>query len=670
MNESSGFDGVVTELMEKYGKERVVVEPTLSEAETFYPDIAVFADTEQTIPFLIVEYSNLKTPHRRSEDVDQVKKMMEESGAPYGAVASEDLNYVFTIGVDEEAIEISVSGYPDIDQTGSGSKKPIESVSEFKFLLDRVRDSTFQKASSEYLQHLYRKYEADRISVNIRLEENIEGQVRELDESIQRRHESYQPEAAPRDSELLQAIFTVFSGHNLASTDKSVLQDIVDEIIQGDRFDTQSGQYSTPHVVADGLLELTDVKAGETLLDPAAGWGYIPRAASKRGGEAYGVEIVVDALNSGLFLSDLLGIDVSYIPGDFLQMSLAGDSSVPDSVDCVAMDPPLGNLQDRDLAEQILNGEPRLYEEAFIVRALTHLSEGGRLVSVVSTSVLSSQRSSWFRDFLTSDYAIRGIVELGKSRLFPFSYASRAIVVIENSRQSDYSVPASVVDTDADVEEELEKAVQRVKSEQADRIDISDPDESFLPSEQIGMREAEAKLKERFSDVAPIEEVAFQVTSGTHYSQEEIEEGDGDYPFLRLRAEIENRYVSVEDDSAIAGETDLLVSIKGQIGKTYIPERPVVPSSNWAILRFESTAAAKVYGSYFGDGPGLDQLEALSQGSSVQYVPLRRLHEVLVPIYDRKQLRDIARQIQEIEDRLDETREFREEIREELKEVF
>ena len=65
MKEIETLDEAVSLLEEKYGKEQVVVEPTLRAGQVVYPDIAVFRDTDHTSPHLLVEWSSLRTSHRR-----------------------------------------------------------------------------------------------------------------------------------------------------------------------------------------------------------------------------------------------------------------------------------------------------------------------------------------------------------------------------------------------------------------------------------------------------------------------------------------------------------------------------------------------------------------------------------------------------------------------------
>lgn len=90
MTEHGALEEVQWALEDKYGASRVVREPALDESGlSIRPDLLVFKDKERTTPFLALEYSSLSTPHRRIEDIEQVRRYIEKIGAPFGAIVSD-----------------------------------------------------------------------------------------------------------------------------------------------------------------------------------------------------------------------------------------------------------------------------------------------------------------------------------------------------------------------------------------------------------------------------------------------------------------------------------------------------------------------------------------------------------------------------------------------------
>lgn len=74
MNAAGSLKEAVSLLEDEYSEEQVVVEPTLRAEQAVYPDIAVFQDSDHTTPFLLVEWSNLRTSHRAEQDLSEISE--------------------------------------------------------------------------------------------------------------------------------------------------------------------------------------------------------------------------------------------------------------------------------------------------------------------------------------------------------------------------------------------------------------------------------------------------------------------------------------------------------------------------------------------------------------------------------------------------------------------
>lgn len=169
MTEQRALEEVQRALEDKYGASRVVREPVLGVSRlSLRPDLLVFKDEERITPFLALEYSSLSTPHRRTEDIKQVRQYIEKTGSPFGAIVSDDLLYIFRIDRNDELIEVPVSEYPDIGDEPDAGPQPIGSHELFEFLIARMRDqlrsSHHQQVSEEFAQQLYRNHESIRVA--------------------------------------------------------------------------------------------------------------------------------------------------------------------------------------------------------------------------------------------------------------------------------------------------------------------------------------------------------------------------------------------------------------------------------------------------------------------------------------------------------------------------
>lgn len=676
MTEHGALGEVQRVLEEKYGASRVVRESALGERGlSIRPDLLVFKDKERTTPFLALEYSSLSTPHRRTEDIEQVRKYIEKTGAPFGAIVSEDFLYIFRIDQNDELIEVPITEYPDIGDEPSAGPQPIGSHELFEFLVARIRDQLRSKqhknVSEEFAQQLYRKFEADRESVTVDIEDSYGKDIERLDASIQRRHDSYSAAEAPIDSPVLRTIFSVFSNYDLSSTSLDIRRKIVDETFMGDFFDREGEKFATPPEVAERLVELLDIDNGSSVLDPASGWGYTLRAANEYTEDVVGVELNPGVNNAALFFNDLLEKSGTYVTADFLEMACrdnfqdsgisttlstytrdeeaSSQSQIPAEFDFIVLDPPFGGEPSDEVIEYIGEGRGVKLHEAFLSLALDRLAEGGRLVAIVPTTGLVALRSAWLREKIVQNYNLRGIIELSDAKLFPYldSRFSLSVIVVDNHGGPTTEFTGIVCDEGSG--DELKQAVAQVMNDEGEAIQVKGASESLLPSELRGMEEAQKALHDRFDQVAPLEEVATQIEGGARRSSEELEsyeDPNSDIPYLKLGANLYEWTTHVDAETPVADETDVLIGLKGTPGKVYHPGEKVVASSNWGIIRFDSEVKAAVYAAYLASPIGQKQVQSMARGTAIQYVPLRRIGDVIVPFYSDNELTDLAEKVQ------------------------
>lgn len=140
------------------------------------------------------------------------------------------------------------------------------------------------------------------------------------------------------------------------------------------RFVPIQGFFPTPPDLVESMLSAADLCPGLSVLDPGAGKGDLLEAADAAGCDAAGFEIVPALAN----LCQAKGLNV--VQDDFTTIEPSA------SYDRVLMNPPFERLQDA----------------AHVRRAYDWLKPGGRLVAIVSASVMFNRQAQEFRDWLES----------------------------------------------------------------------------------------------------------------------------------------------------------------------------------------------------------------------------------------------------------------------------
>lgn len=132
------------------------------------------------------------------------------------------------------------------------------------------------------------------------------------------------------------------------------------------------GQFDTPELLAEQAVDIADVQAGMSVLEPSAGIGRIADAARQAGAHVTCWEI--DAKRAEKLAGYALNV------GDFLSTS-------PNAVfDRVVMNPPFAKQDDI----------------RHVLHAFKFLKPGGRLVAIMSKSVMfrDNKLTTDFRDFV------------------------------------------------------------------------------------------------------------------------------------------------------------------------------------------------------------------------------------------------------------------------------
>ncbi|MFC6906926.1 N-6 DNA methylase [Halalkalicoccus tibetensis] len=320
MNEIESLEEAISLLEDQYSEEQVVVEPTLRAKQAVYPDIAVFQDSNHTKPFLLVEWSSLRTSHRAEQDLSDISEAVAGTEAPYGALLSPGVQFIFS---GTSPGYQSYAHFPDIDKKEPADKRAVQSSAELDFLIDRclgaqeaVRPNHARndQAADEFLESLHLLLELR--NTDGASPKGIEqSTISTLYSQIDDRYQWYQ-RGEELDNQFLIAAAGIFNGFSLDETDNDILMSLF-EISDDDR---RGGEYATPLEVARQMVRLSGPSSDDLVLDPAAGRGTVLSLVAKEGASGVGVEINPAILRIATFYVDLLKHDIEFTVGNFFKM--------------------------------------------------------------------------------------------------------------------------------------------------------------------------------------------------------------------------------------------------------------------------------------------------------------------------------------------------------------
>lgn len=652
-------------LQNQYDNDQIELQPELANTSA-RPDLGVRSE-DGTDYFLLVECSSMNTRHRRKGDIASLKRMMEASNIRYGALISEKIEYIFELDdSDGETVERELPGYPNSDQDGFDS---VLSQEELHFRLWRTLDSIRELGVSpnEYHNHvfhaLFRKFVAEQERITFDIESIDEDWLIEIDNEIQNRYPAYSIQAAPLDISIQREILRSFENVNISNIQPRAARAFIDLIEQSSR----ASESITPLRVADAIVDLAGVEPRDEVLDPAAGIGNVIRETAHRGANASAVEVNLATTNHALFLNAVQDISIDYTVVDFLSQALDENKFQSLDLDHIVVDPPFGYQYERPDGNIEKNAE-----EQFILKAIEFLKDGGTITAVIPQSSLYKESSKEFRNIVTNDYTLATIVEVNKP-VFKHTAVPTAIVQIKRTPVGNNEEIEYQIIEDSDSEDEFDKAIQTIEQGNAPTIQYSELVQgSFLPSEIVGVQRTTKEVKEQYGQVVDISAIAEEIRTGVSNVETTQKSNSTNLPYLRPKDVSEAdvaEFAKNTGEAVLAGPEDVLISVKGDTSVVHVPGDEVVPASNWAIIRFQSTDEAQVYSTFLESELGQQQLEVLRTGATIPYIPLRRLEGVLVPQFSDDEIAKKAKKINQLRQKASEFERQRAEIEDDLEEL-
>jgi len=657
----------VEDLTGIYGEDRVTVEPFVEDQLSIRPDIAVLDENLEEF-YLVIECSTVLSEHREREDLKELRRLMDDSGAPYGALVSESFEYVFKLVRSEEGeqVERELAGFPSDNEQ---ERRALESAEEIQMkfwrLADYFRGMAGKDIGKQFYHSLFRKLAAERHNYDLDIDTLSEENLTEIDELIEKRYPPSKAQNNLPDVEFQKQVLNTFNGIDLDKTPPKLAEAFVGLEEQSKR----TAPNTTPLWLSKALLDLSETGEGDVVLDPAAGYGNILRGASNRGADAHGVEIHVDAANSAVFLNELFGTNVSYTKGDYLKLSQL-DHSLPAEFDQVFIDPPFNLQYEKPDGTFARNGD-----EKFVLDSLERLTLGGRLTVILPVGKLYKKSSSDFREALSSEYTIESLIEI-QPPIYDHTGISTVILQIANEPSSPSDeIAYAIVDSDEDPEQKVPEVVDDIRLGKADTLNLGSLEgRSYLPSEIIQMDKTNRELQQQYAEVREIQDVAEEIRGGNKKPDQIFEEkGENRLPYVNIRdiqQEQYSEFLEVREKTVKADETDVLISATGAKIHVHHPTDEMAPSSMWAVVRFRTEEEALVYAHFLDTEPARNQLESMQGGATIQHIPIRRLRELLVPEFSEEEIRNKAEAIRKRLDKIANLEQEQEQLQQDLEGVF
>lgn len=623
---------MVKDFVARYGEERVSVEEN-SDDETGR-EVVVYETAVQDQPVVFAELFANDTINPAS--IDEVREALSKISADYGAVIAPSIRYVFR-DTDGE-YERTVPGLPDIDGSVPDTPRPFRSSEEAVFCFKRLFE-----VSDNYIDEADESPKAKFCKSLINL-----GDIMMADMAI---------DDAMTDEDIKPAVETIYNGFDLLATKQEQKKEFVNTITEIDGIQ----KYNTRNDITELLLDLAEIEEGQSVLDPAAGLGSILRGASENGASAEGVELDTELVTVARVLTTILGHDIVFHNADFLEADPLGGREF----DHVIMEPPSTRHDSDEDLHSLVTQEGEHIEGRFLKSVNEYVTESGTVTALVPLAVLSrpDEETQQLREYLRNEYQITAIIEITNKRYYPYPGVRTAVIQLSNvSDPGEYEVPLGVVksadtqsrfaeETTVHSQEEYAQIVSAIKSGNVDKIAISDFNDSFVPSDVLRKQRIEDLLSNEFDEFSLMGEIVEAIEKGVEIKGFRL--ADSGVPYLRVTDVVEDsmpqRYVAEADGEVIATESDLLVSIEGTIGVIHRPSETIVPSADWAILRFSSPEEAERYKQFLtATDIGTEVREEIKSSALVPYprynpvLPVQRLEQIPMPALEQEEIPEQA----------------------------
>lgn len=663
------------ELVSVYGEDRVESEPLLTQdGARRQADLGVYESAGRDNWLLVVECKAGTDSADLDTAVNQAQEFRRMGDAPFGMVSAPGRKYIFdTVELGSNEFERSFPELPQGPDDRDQEPRPFDSETEMEFFVQRALGLSHrwsddpEDALDHVLQNLYRKFFAETHDLALDPGKDLRTQLDQVDQRIESDLDIYGSELSPSDSPAAYATICLLDAFSIAETSDELKEQLVDYFADGlpsiDRF-------TTPTEVAEFLVGIAQVESGQEVLDPASGLGNLSRQLAARNTDVTAVELNTRVANFAAFLNYFLDFEIDIINTDFLtlypepeQQILTDEStfsntssisiSIGDQFDHVVVDVPFGNLKSEDpnyreqLQEELITATGKFNtEDVFIEKALRHLKESGTLTALIPQGVLYRDSAQTLRELILEDYTLSRVLVFEEAGFAPHTDIPTAVIQVENKDQHQYDIEFATIT----LKDETSIPTPQEVNENTTAVDVTNVRDTLVPDSVLKQLSAQDSLLNTFQNITELGEFVSNIRSGVNVDRADlVQENDLDYiQFPRKGSEPNIDYqVANAENYFTAQPGDLLVSTKGTVGEVYVPDRKVIPDSNWAVLRFDNEQTAKAYAAFLRSSYGREQVNSLTRGTRIPYITVNDLSSIPVPVFSDENINKLASQFEQ-----------------------
>lgn len=228
-----------------------------------------------------------------------------------------------------------------------------------------------------------------------------------------------QANTAIRESENLAKLVGHIDQIGWFSESRDSFGDLYEGILERNAEETKrgAGQYFTPRVLVEAVVDLMQPQAGETVQDPAAGTGGFLVTADRYARHGTGPCTLVGMENvPGTYSLLLMNLFLHGIDGDQVRMgdTLSEDGQALLPSDIILTNPPFGPAGGKPSRSDLaITGTVSSFAPPFVEHCIRSLKSGGRAAIVVPDSVLYEEgRGKALRTFLMQECELHTILRL------------------------------------------------------------------------------------------------------------------------------------------------------------------------------------------------------------------------------------------------------------------
>lgn len=512
------------------------------------------------------------------------------------------------------------------------------------------------------------------------------------------------PEAVPHEAWI--SVVRLLQPFDWLRTDRHFIKPILDRIMSSS-MKTTKGQFVTPHGLVDLMVQLVDPQPGERVLDPCCGTGgFVAEVVARwAGANDHKVPWTVFGVDFDPYMVQMARLNLAisggrpdrvFIANSLDQKALDGVTVHRATFDVAFADPPIGMtavdelsvLDQYELVQRRRLARQRP-EVLFLERCLQLLKPGGRMAIILPEVLVASPRYGFVREWLAETASIDAVISLPFHAFAPAASVKSCILLLRKERsdaeQHIFMAIAQQIgydqlgrpDNRSDLADILEQYRWQQKSGSVPRqartwtvaLGRSDLTARLdAPFYQPETRRVFERLRGLTVPVVELGEIAQTIARGSvvptaAFSESgvpvigsgQISAGELD---LLAAQRVPDSFLAKVPDYLVLREGDLLVSVRGQIGKAALVsnrELPAIAGQGTVVVRLVSgTVSPEFLRLLFATEWIRRQLDIYAQRGGAPELHAEDLKKVLVPILEeaaQSRLVDRLRQAAELRKR-------------------